>query len=174
MPTKTRQARSRASPLLGVKVPFAHTQDFFIALRQGLEPKNIEHPILRAIARAIKYQNLSSVKDGIEPNYVANNGKGVWFEFAFVNKDGQKVAPLLEEFPDTDQLPDWIYPLPCRKCYDKNAKTKIQTFSIEIIVPSPERKPPFKVGFLTIECGELVADGINEEDFLSLSQRRLK
>ena len=163
MPVKTQEAKARASPsLLGVRVPFAHTQNFFADLRLGLEPKNIEHPILRAIARAHVYQNLTSDRNGIEPNYVAHKGNGVWFEFAYVNTDCQKVAKPLEEFPDTVQIPEWAHIVPCRKC--KGTKYESQTFFVEIIIAKPNRKA--LVGFLTIECGELVADGISEQDFL--------
>ncbi len=161
MPVKTQRTKPRASPLFGVRVPFGHTQDFFAALNQGLQPKDIEHPILRTIARAHIYQNLTSDRNGLEPNYVAHKGKGVWFEFAYVDIDGRKVAKSLEEFPDTAQVPEWAHIVPCRKCPEKVKQS--ETFCIEVIVFKPNRKPI--VGFLTIECGELIADAISEQDF---------
>lgn len=162
MSTKIEKKKIRASPVTQID----HTQDLFRALVQDPTGNLLNHllasfdpqsrRILDAIARALINNTMRNGK------HLAMKSGQPWFEFSFVNPDGESFAlPRLHNLPASG-IPKNADVVKCRKCGHP-------TFYLMIIIKHPARidgeTPRPKIGYLTIECGQLALDHLSYEDF---------
>ncbi|MCD6114840.1 hypothetical protein J7J74_00930 [bacterium] len=162
MPTELhqKQGRSRASPEIKA---IRHTQDLFAALISC--PQNLSallasfdlqsRRIIEAIVFAFRHQSKTSDKQ-----YLAMRGGVPWFKFSFVDPEGKTFSPRLHNFP-LSGMPKNVDVVKCRKCGN-------DTFYLAITILQPSRfngNPKVKMGYLTIECGNISLDHITVEDF---------
>lgn len=128
--------------------PFLHTQDLLAAIAQNtIDVCAIQDPILKAVANVLQLSNRNGTSYSVKGNPLVKDLK-----FCLIGKNHSKITPITQDLGAAN-----LYNEPCQSC---SKPTILIQISLKIA-------GEIRIGFLTIECGEIRVRGeIFYEDLL--------